>query len=166
MSSPRMSLAISLVGTLIATAVFAQGSYEQHKDQIELTRWSIQSERKAAVADNLQLSEQESKAFWPLYDDYRTAMGKVGEAHQPHRDGEADRNDEQHHARCDATEGDTDHIHVRGKLAAEKSRRPSAYRGGGLDVAGRVARCSYLHLPTPSSLHLSLTAGVVARFFW
>ncbi len=79
MSGLRASLAFGLAGALVATIVFAQGSYKQHKEQIELTRWSIQSERKAAVANNLQLSEQESKSFWPLYDDYRAAMGKVGE---------------------------------------------------------------------------------------
>ena len=79
MSSLRISLALGLVGALTTTVVFAQGSYKQHKEQIELTRWSIQSERKTTVENNLQLSEQESKAFWPLYDDYRAAMGKVGE---------------------------------------------------------------------------------------
>lgn len=79
MSSLRASLALGLVSALMTTIVFAQGSYKQHKEQIELTRWSIQSERKATVASNLQLSEQESKGFWPLYDDYRAAMGKVGE---------------------------------------------------------------------------------------
>jgi hypothetical protein len=79
MNSLRVPLMLGLVGALMVTVVFAQGSYKQHKEQIELTRWSIQSERKAAVANNLQLSEQESKSFWPLYDDYRAAMGKVGE---------------------------------------------------------------------------------------
>jgi hypothetical protein len=79
MSGLRVSLALGLAGALMVTVVFAQGSYQQHKDQIELTRWSIQSERKAAVENNLQLSEQEGKAFWPLYDDYRAAMSKVGE---------------------------------------------------------------------------------------
>jgi hypothetical protein len=79
MSSLRISLVLSLVGALMATVVFAQGSYKQHKEQIELTRWSIQSERRTAVANNLQLSEQEGKTFWPLYDEYRAAMGKVGE---------------------------------------------------------------------------------------
>ena len=72
MSGLRASLAFGLAGALVATIVFAQGSYKQHKEQIELTRWSIQSERKAAVANNLQLSEQGSKSFWPLYDDYRS----------------------------------------------------------------------------------------------
>lgn len=79
MNSLRVSLALGLAGALMVTVVFAQGSYQQHRDQIELTRWSIQSERKAAVENNLQLSEQEGKAFWPLYDDYRAAMSKVGE---------------------------------------------------------------------------------------
>jgi hypothetical protein len=77
MSSLRVPLALWLI--LTATIVFAQGSHKQHKEQIELTRWSIQSERRTTVANNLQLSEQESKVFWPLYDDYRAAMGKVGE---------------------------------------------------------------------------------------
>lgn len=77
MSSLRVPLALWLI--LTATIVFAQGSYKQHKEQIDLTRWSIQSERRTTVANNLHLSEKESKVFWPLYDDYRAAMGKVGE---------------------------------------------------------------------------------------
>jgi hypothetical protein len=32
------------------------------------------------VAQNLQLTEAESRAFWPLYHQYRAAMDKVGDA--------------------------------------------------------------------------------------
>jgi hypothetical protein len=81
MNNVRVSfvLGVSFAVALTAALVFAQGSYKEHKQQIELTRWAVQSERKAAVTDNLQLTEQESKVFWPLYDEYRAAMGKVGE---------------------------------------------------------------------------------------
>jgi hypothetical protein len=48
-------------------------------DILELARSAYQVDRKAFVADNLQLSEEESKDFWPLYDQYRQAVEKCGD---------------------------------------------------------------------------------------
>jgi len=44
---------------------------------IEVARAQAAADRKQIVAANLPLTDQESTAFWPVYDDYRAAMKKV-----------------------------------------------------------------------------------------
>ena len=46
-------------------------------DDVELIRSVVQTERKAVVANNMQLTEAESEAFWPVYNEYEQAMRKV-----------------------------------------------------------------------------------------
>jgi hypothetical protein len=67
---------IALTGLLAAcgTTVFAQVHHE-----IALTRAEIQTERQAIVADNLPLTEEQSKAFWPVYRQYRAELAKLGD---------------------------------------------------------------------------------------
>jgi hypothetical protein len=57
-----------------APAVRAQMQHE-----IALTRAEIQTERQAIVAENLSLTEEQAKAFWPLYRTYREEMQKLGD---------------------------------------------------------------------------------------
>jgi hypothetical protein len=46
-------------------------------DDVELIRSVVQTERKAVVAKNMQLTEAESEGFWPVYNEYEQAMRKV-----------------------------------------------------------------------------------------
>lgn len=55
-------------GTLLAA---------QTTDEIELTRQVIQTERQAIVTAAMQLTEEESQAFWPVYREYREARSRV-----------------------------------------------------------------------------------------
>ena len=48
-------------------------------DQIELVRGIIRADRKVVVAEGMQLTDEESAVFWPIYRDYRTAMDKLGD---------------------------------------------------------------------------------------
>jgi hypothetical protein len=48
-------------------------------DVIELVRTTYKADRQVLVAQALQLSEQESTAFWPLYRSYRGDMDKIGD---------------------------------------------------------------------------------------
>jgi Spy/CpxP family protein refolding chaperone len=54
----------------------ARAQNPQH--QIEVARSVLKSDRQTVVAQNLQLTEAESTAFWPLYHQYRAEMDKVG----------------------------------------------------------------------------------------
>jgi hypothetical protein len=68
---------LALAGILLAalgTTVFAQAEHE-----VALTRAQLQTERQAIVAENLPLTEEQAKAFWPLYRDYRGELAKLGD---------------------------------------------------------------------------------------
>ena len=41
---------------------------------VELTRSAIQAERQSILAANLELDEEESAVFWPLYQEYRNEL--------------------------------------------------------------------------------------------
>ncbi len=47
------------------------------EEEIRISAENVQAERKAFVEKRLQLTEAESKAFWPVYDEYRREMDKV-----------------------------------------------------------------------------------------
>ena len=66
-----------LVSTLLIVISFI--SFAQNtNDQIEVLRDMAATERRALVAENMMLSEEESKIFWPIYDDYRAEARKLG----------------------------------------------------------------------------------------
>ncbi len=43
-------------------------------DYTEMTREVIKVEKKAAIAEAMQFTDQESKLFWPLYNEYQNKM--------------------------------------------------------------------------------------------
>jgi hypothetical protein len=48
-------------------------------EDLNLTREVIQMKRKAIVALNMALTDYESQAFWPVYDEYWAEMKKIGD---------------------------------------------------------------------------------------
>ena len=57
-----------ILAVLLAVPAFAQGNAA---DQIELTRTYIEANRQTIVTTVMNLTEEESKAFWPIYKEYR-----------------------------------------------------------------------------------------------
>jgi hypothetical protein len=57
-----------------ATTAMAQGA----SDNMAIVREKVLADRKFFVASNLELNEQESKAFWPVYDRYVQDVEKLG----------------------------------------------------------------------------------------
>ena len=66
--------ALGILMLLVPAAVLAQKASE-----IELTRSVIQTKKKIIVAANMLLTEQESEAFWPVYNDYQQALRNVND---------------------------------------------------------------------------------------
>lgn len=65
--------------TLLAIAVClatVPNAWSQFEDDraVQLTQSAIQAERQAILAANLELDEKESAVFWPLYEEYRSAL--------------------------------------------------------------------------------------------
>lgn len=54
----------------VSTGLFAQ----TQSDYIEITREVMKTEKKAAIAEAMQLSDTESTVFWPLYNEYNEKM--------------------------------------------------------------------------------------------
>jgi len=54
-------------------------SRDVFQQEIALTRAALETQRKVVMIHSLQLSAEEEAAFWPVYNDYRAAMQKVGD---------------------------------------------------------------------------------------
>jgi hypothetical protein len=48
-------------------------------DNMEILRESARSEVKLVIAKNMQLTESEAKAFWPVYDSFQAEMKKLND---------------------------------------------------------------------------------------
>jgi hypothetical protein len=66
---------------LLACLIFATlaGTVLAQRDEIEVTRSSIQTKRQAIVAAAMGLPEAKGQAFWPMYREYRQEMAKSGD---------------------------------------------------------------------------------------
>lgn len=57
--------------TLTAALMIGIGSFAQDaNDYLEISRDVLKTEKKAMIAEVMQLSETESPAFWPLYNEF------------------------------------------------------------------------------------------------
>jgi hypothetical protein len=74
-----ISLALAVVIAAAATPGLAFAQEGVKADEQILIK-QIQTDRRAVYAMNLDLTEQESKAFWPIYDEFEGASKKITDA--------------------------------------------------------------------------------------
>ena len=74
-----VSLALAIAVAAVATPGLALAQESVKADEQIIIK-QIQTDRRAVYAQNLQLTEQESKAFWPIYDEFEGAMKKITDA--------------------------------------------------------------------------------------
>jgi len=67
-------IVIGIIVMFMGSMVVAQTA----SDYIELTRSVLQTEKKAAIAEVMQLSDEEASAFWPLYNEFNEKLYAVG----------------------------------------------------------------------------------------
>lgn len=48
-------------------------------DNMEIVKEKIRTDKKLFIATNMQLTESEAKAFWPVYDRFQADLGKLTE---------------------------------------------------------------------------------------
>jgi hypothetical protein len=65
-----------LIGSALV-AIAAAGA--QVRSDIAADRADLQADRQVTVADNLALTDEQAKAFWPIYREYRGEMQKLGD---------------------------------------------------------------------------------------
>jgi hypothetical protein len=69
-----MVMVVGLVG--LAVAVAAQ---DKPADNMQIMRDKIKADKKLVVATNMELTESEAKAFWPVYEQYQKDLGAINE---------------------------------------------------------------------------------------
>jgi hypothetical protein len=69
-----MSLWIAL-----AIATLAQAAPDKPADNMDILRDKIKADKKLLIAENLGLTEAESKAFWPVYDEYQKELAGLND---------------------------------------------------------------------------------------
>lgn len=74
--TPRWS-ALSGLALLAALLTAAPAAAQTANDEKELTKSVITTERQAIVAANLNLTDEQSKVFWPMYKEYGAEMDAI-----------------------------------------------------------------------------------------
>jgi len=57
-----------------------KGNAQTADEEIQAARTTLNADRKATVAQTMQFTEDEGKAFWPLYEQYSAEMQKQGDS--------------------------------------------------------------------------------------
>ncbi|HMU62615.1 MAG TPA: hypothetical protein PKA66_12595 [Gemmatimonadales bacterium] len=70
----RRAAALLTLSALLAVPAVASA---QVSTDLAVTRQQIQADRQAIVAQNLPLTEAQAAKFWPMYQEYRAAVGKI-----------------------------------------------------------------------------------------
>lgn len=75
----RFVFALLSAAMILASAGALRAQEGSEMADLEITRGDIQADRKALVAANLELTDEQGTAFWPLYRDYRAEIDKVND---------------------------------------------------------------------------------------
>jgi hypothetical protein len=67
-----IALTITLVG-FVGSAL----AQDKPADNMEIVKEKIRTDKKLFIATNMQLTESEAKAFWPVYDAYQAELAKL-----------------------------------------------------------------------------------------
>ena len=72
---------VSMLAVLLIVSIALPLAAQQEKpaDNMNIVREALRAEKKVLVAENMQLTESEATAFWPVYDEYQTEMKVIGD---------------------------------------------------------------------------------------
>ena len=68
-----------LAFSLVSTPVRAEEKTDKSSSNMEILREKIKADKKLVVAANMNLTDAEAKAFWPIYQQYQTKLAKINE---------------------------------------------------------------------------------------
>ena len=71
--------AIAATTLLAGPAVSAQESQDQAANNMEIVREKVRADKKLLVAANMELTESEAAAFWPVYEAYQTEIADLNQ---------------------------------------------------------------------------------------
>ncbi|NJN39823.1 MAG: hypothetical protein HC807_01735 [Gammaproteobacteria bacterium] len=65
---------VIMLAAALAAPVIAQ---DKGNANMEILRQKVKADKKLVVAENMQLSDAEAKAFWPVYEAYQKDLDKI-----------------------------------------------------------------------------------------
>lgn len=63
----------------LAVVALGQAAQDQPADNMDILRDKIKADKKLLIAENLGLTDAESKAFWPIYDEYQKELAGLNQ---------------------------------------------------------------------------------------
>ena len=80
MKGKTQILTVALTATIfLAGMAIPALAEDKPADNMKLVQEKIKADKKLFVAENMQLTEKEAKAFWPVYDSYQKDLNKINE---------------------------------------------------------------------------------------
>lgn len=71
---PMMSFQFFVLVAMILSSLSICMAEEKTADTMQMLVGKIKADKKLLIAENMQLTEAEAKAFWPVYDQYQTEL--------------------------------------------------------------------------------------------
>ncbi len=69
-----------VVGVFLAMGITSIAlAEEQTADNMQIVRDKIQADKKLFIAENMNLTEKEAKAFWPVYESFQKDLSKLND---------------------------------------------------------------------------------------
>ena len=78
-SLSKKAAAFCVVFAAAMAAVGPSAAQEQPASNMDILRDKIKADKKLLIAENLGLTEGESKAFWPLYEEYQKELEAINQ---------------------------------------------------------------------------------------
>jgi hypothetical protein len=72
------AVVLSVLVLFISGMAWAQQA-DTPADNMQLVRDKLQADKKLLIGENMKLTEQEAKAFWPVYDSYQKDLVKLND---------------------------------------------------------------------------------------
>ena len=71
----KSKITLVLVGlVMVMVCVFTVAAQEKPADNMQIVLEKVRADKKLLVSENMQLTESEAKAFWPVYDQYQDEL--------------------------------------------------------------------------------------------
>ncbi len=74
-----LTLALNIPASAHAQIQPTPSTQNPPADNMALVRDKVRADKKLVVAEAMQMTEAEAKAFWPVYEAYQADLGKIGE---------------------------------------------------------------------------------------
>ena len=68
------AIMITVLGFIMSLGAMPAGSQENPSNNMQIVIEKIRADKKLFVAENMQLTEAEAKAFWPVYKQYQDEL--------------------------------------------------------------------------------------------